>query len=383
MVKAWEIPSFSKAEGERRHRKIRELMAYRGIDCLIISGHLGSWGAQKTNINYVSNYPLWMADEHIVFPLKGEPVIFVWGSGHEWAAKKVSWIPVKASGKGSYDTDIAARIKELGLEKGTLGIVSMYTMPAMLYLGLKEKLPYATFVNGSDILTRCRAIKSAEELEFVRKSGELGDRAVEAIAKAAKPGVDEYFLTARCESAIIEGGGEHGTFLLMESGPWSERGIAIQNAGSRRKLQKGDIILDELTPSYGGYYIQQLRPISIGKPPDDFMQLYQLHLELHELALKELRPGNTIDAITAKLVDYASKKGDFTRVWALQDCDNSETAFGVTVPSNAEIEPGMTFVNHPFTSGKVHTRHIIGSSYIVTEGEPECVSKLPIELIVV
>jgi len=42
----WQIPIFSKEEGERRHRKIRELMASRGIDWSHHLGHLGCTGAR-------------------------------------------------------------------------------------------------------------------------------------------------------------------------------------------------------------------------------------------------------------------------------------------------------------------------------------------------
>jgi len=89
--------------------------------------------------------------------------------------------------------------------------------------------------------------------------------------------------------------------------------------------------------------------------------------------------------ITAKLEEFAAKKGDFSRTWAIQDCDLSETSV-TAVPEQAEIKTGMVFVNHPSTterSGKGHGGHILGDSFIITEGEPEGLSKLPHEVIVV
>jgi len=141
----WEVPTFSREEGVRRHKKIRELMAYRGVDCLIISGHLGLYRSQASDLRYVSNYCMWFADEHIVFPLEGEPMLYLWSTGHQDKAKKVSWIPTRVSRKikegRNYPADIAARVKELGLERGTLGIVNMYNMPASVYVALTELLP--------------------------------------------------------------------------------------------------------------------------------------------------------------------------------------------------------------------------------------------------
>jgi hypothetical protein len=65
---AWNIPNFPKEEGERRHRAIKEQMEFRGIDCLIIAGHEGNYGARTASFRYVSNYAMWFDDEYIVFP---------------------------------------------------------------------------------------------------------------------------------------------------------------------------------------------------------------------------------------------------------------------------------------------------------------------------
>lgn len=63
-----QIPTFSNDERERRWRKIRELMFFREIDCLVVDGGKESWG----NIRYISNM---MHPGHCLFPQKGEPVI--------------------------------------------------------------------------------------------------------------------------------------------------------------------------------------------------------------------------------------------------------------------------------------------------------------------
>jgi hypothetical protein len=55
----WQIPIFSEEEGRRRHDRIRELMDYDGIDCLVIAGHTGNHRGQFGNIRYVSNYINW------------------------------------------------------------------------------------------------------------------------------------------------------------------------------------------------------------------------------------------------------------------------------------------------------------------------------------
>src|SRR5512137_977365 len=84
---------FSTQEYERRHRKIRELMQLRGIDCLVITGHNGGFGSAGADIRYVSGLPgaILTDGPYILFPLFGEPTgITSSPFAAEWAQKTTS-----------------------------------------------------------------------------------------------------------------------------------------------------------------------------------------------------------------------------------------------------------------------------------------------------
>ncbi len=381
---------FSAQEYERRHRKIREVMQLRGIDCLIITGHGGGYRSAIADVRYVSGLVNLTTDgPYIVFPLFGEPVVI---TSHQLAADwavKISPFPVKAVSfkKGTrlrdYPTDIIARIKELGLEEGTIGIATMKVMPAYAYAALKKGLPRAKLVSAGDVLLQCRRIKSAEEMEFIRKSGECADVGLQAIAEAARPGVSELELVALCDAAMVRAGAERGNFILLGSGAWSEAEGAI-SAGTERTLKKGDIISNEITSNYEGYYTQLCCPIVLGrKVHDSFRKLLDIQKAMYKLAYEELRPGNTVAAIDAKAAKLAaSMGGDFKRAWALQLSELAESFFKL----DAELEKGMCYVIHPWTeprSGKGFHGHTVGNTCLITGGNPEVVHKTPLEYMVV
>lgn len=383
----WDIPVFSAEEGKRRHRAIREVMRRQGTDGLIIAGHIGIYKGAAADVRYVSNYCMWFDDEYVLFPLEGDPILYVWSKIHADWAEKVSWVPVKVSPRGQEGRDhageISRRVKELGLEKATLGIVNMRTMPAYVYAGLREQLPQAEFVPAGDVLRSCRLVKSAEELEFVRRSAHCADKGFEAVLNTARPGVSEADLVAECERAMVKAGAELGSFILLRSGPWSEmKEDGIYFGGSRRVLAKGDVILDEITPSYGGTHTQICRPISIGTPPDDLLRLYHLHEEMYELARKELRPGNTIEAVETQVAELALRRGGYSRGWCLQSGELIDTSS----PFRGELKAGMVIVNHPFTQSGPRPEyggHTIGDTFIVRDGAPEALSKAPFEFKVI
>lgn len=395
----WEVPSFPPEEGERRHRKIRDLMGVHGIDCLIIAGHTGNYKSAAKDIRYVSNFCPWFDEQYIVFPLEEEPVISAWSPGQLTLIESKSFIPAWIVSKEAkvpgtvltrdYAGDIANRIKELGLERGIIGISSMRTMPATIYIRLKEELPYATFVEGGGIIRECRMIYSPLEIEFIRKAGEIGDKGFEAMLGAAQAGVAEAELFANCESAMIKAGAEPGNFILIGSGPWSERAGSIPYGGSQRKLEKGGIILSEITACYGGYHVQLVRTISLGPPPDDFMREYEIHLEVYDFVRQQLKPGNVIPEIESAAHKLASSRWDFhkTEGIALQSCELNDVA----VYHIHELRAGMCWVNHPWLADPsiregrpgIGRGHVVGDTYIIQEDGAECVSKLPKELSIV
>jgi Xaa-Pro dipeptidase len=266
----------------------------------------------------------------------------------------------------------------------------MRVMPAGVYLELEEYLPQAKLMPAGDVLLECRRIKSNEEQEFMLMAGRCADAGIEALMKSARPGVSERELVNAIEFAMIEEGAQRGNFILLTSAPWEERNNSIGiPARPERKLQKGDLILNELCPNYSGYYVQQCIPISVDireiDMPDSFRELFALHKEMYQTARTELRPGTTVADIERKIAKLTSSRGDFARTWALQVGELAESHFRLNY---AEIKPGMTWVNHPWTEpprGKLgHRGHFLGNTLIVTEDGPEVTSKIPcLELYIV
>jgi Xaa-Pro aminopeptidase len=374
---------FSMQEFSRRYRKIREIMQLRGIDCLIITGNTGGNQSFCADIRYMTGLAGGAAEgTYLLFPLMGEPACLAPNAMVAARIEKQCPIAVApvAFKKGTrirdYASDLANRIKSLGMERDTIGIVSMRVLPAGAYVNLRRDLPNANFVSSGDVLLQCRMIKSAEELDFVRKAGACADKGMDAILNAARPGVTESELTALCDYAMIRAGADRGPFILIGSRPWESFEGTIGDASySQRKLQPGDMILTELSPSYRGYYSQLCVPIFLGgNPPPSFTELLNIDKEIYQLALDELRPGNSVGRIEARIFELARRKGDFRRAWALQSTELAEAFF----KTDTEIQPNMSYVIHPwteFSSGRGLQGHTIGNTVIVTGQEPEQVNK--------
>ena len=179
---------------------------------------------------------------------------------------------------------------------------------------------------------------------------------------------------------MIRAGGEPPSFTLYCSSPWPDRGVGSPYGPQNRKLKKGDIIYNEITPSYGGYWIQFCRPIALGEPPDDFKRALDVQVEIYHFAEGELRQGNTEFEVHKKGRELAAKRGYYLYI-TLQHIGLDIID---TIPPNTAFRPGMVFVNHPLTMYPLDARevggHIIGDTVIITEGAPEHLTKIPFQL---
>lgn len=385
------VLGFSTEEWQRRYRKIRERMQLRDIDLLIITGHDGRNGAFLSNLQYTSGIGGRL--DHVLLPLEGEILGL---SAMPWEGEapiSVRMVPFK-KGKGEakrvrdWATGIGSRVRELGMEKGHIGIVDMRVMPAGVYMELLRDLPLARFMPAGDVLLEARRIKSREEQEYVRKAGECADRGAEAMMEAAsRPGATLEDIRLACRVAMLEAGATHVNFTIIHIASWTEfeNSVGPPHRADTR-VQKGDLILNEIEPGCEGYYVQACYPISIGGRdlPASFTDLFKLHKDIYSMANDELRPGATVIDIEQKAFDLASFPGGFGRVWTLEAAEVEED---INKATYAEIRPGMCFVNHPWTEPPAGTPgyrgHLLGNTVIVTGDSPVVHSRMPMDLRVI
>jgi len=326
---------------------------------------------------------MWFDDEYILFPLDGEGTILTRAEAHANWANRISWIPaVSRGGKNNYVNAIVDLIKEKGYEKSAIGIVDMEIMPASVYIGISKALPKASFFEAKDIVLRQRMIKSSLEIQFMRKAGECADRGFEAMRDAAGVGVEDCDVWTACEAALTRSGAEPPSFTLYASGTWETRGIGFPYGPNPRKLDRGDLVLNEITPCYGGYYVQLCRPISLGKPNDAFTRAYEIHLEIYRLAFEHLKAGNLLRDVEGKIIALAKEKG--YRSSPNAGLQNIGLDITERIPKGSPLKAGMTTVIHPWLDYPLTNPtvggHIVGDTVVIGESGAESLSRLPLEL---
>ena len=92
------------------------------------------------------------------------------------------------------EVTVSARLKELGLDKGRIGLVGPavnyflpITVPYEHYKRVVEDFPEAQFLDVSEWYECIRSIKSAEEIALIERAAALTDLCHEEVVHATRP----------------------------------------------------------------------------------------------------------------------------------------------------------------------------------------------------
>jgi len=308
----------------RRAERIREYLAERELEALAVMDNL--------NFTYVTGFFLdtapWERPVVAVIPADGEPfmvlcelsanhVRFALEEGRGWIRDVRFYAEHPRQVNRLYTVrEWSILVSEVFREKGiTKGRVGVDSNPLALERRLKPHLPDLSFVDASRLLREMRLIKCKEELDLIRKGGELSDwgqvRFKEAI-EVGKPwialGAEVAHLLAmeaarRYPNYSIRasaGGTGLGPFSAMPHGPGGFSG---------RKIQRGDVIVNGVGVRLNMYGVENERTFFVGEPTEKQRRVFEVMREAQERALEMCVEGNKVSDIDAAAQEVIEKAG--------------------------------------------------------------------------
>jgi Xaa-Pro dipeptidase len=287
-------------------------------------------------------------------------------------------------------TDLARLATELGLGGKRLGVeYESYGLVAAN--GRKLDAAFAglsVLEDASDIVTRLRVIKSAEEIACVREAARLCDAADAAALAAITAGADEGEILAAQHNAIFAAGGDYpANEFIVNSGPDA---LLCRYKSGRRKLDARDQITLEFAGVWRHYHCAAMRTVVVGTPR-------QLHLSYHAAARdalaaceQALRPGQTAGDVFSAHARIFVEHG--LGQHRLNACGYSLgakfTPSWMDWPMFYEnndwvLRPGMVMFAHMILMDSItETAMCLGRTYLVTDGRAEALNGADDSLIV-
>lgn len=390
------VHTLSLAERDRRWAAIRSAMAERGLGALIIRGISSKWDSGTANVRYVSQIGGNGEEAIVVFPMTGEPIVLVWAPSQvRWWGEAQSWVKEVRQGSPSWPSKTSQALAELNCDKGRIGVVGIggrseagRIMSYDVFTGIQAALPNAKLEPASDIMEKLRLCKSEEEIGFIERAALLGDVGVQAMLKAAQPGVRAYEVYGEILGAVFKAGGESPMFLIFETGKEPHHAVRFP---SGEKLERGDWIIQEISPKFGGYWSQVMVPVCLGNPEPIYRRLAEAAVQGHEAAIQTIRAGIGTREL-AEAINRPIKEAGFTAYhpqWQglgleqLEEPSDWFTAGGVVTADvrNEELKEGMVLGLQPMASTADKTKGLqIGATVVVTKTGCRVLGKTKMDL---
>jgi len=398
-MSAAEFPRLSLQERDRRWAAVRARMRRTGVDCLIVRADSSKWDAGSAEGRYLTHIGGNGEDGYVVFDREAEPVFVIWGPDHVANWREIQdWCPDIRPFTPSFATTTASRVRELGRERSTIGLVGRLgsrlwrgegRWPQGNYEALRRELPDATLVDFDEELWAEMAVKSAEEIHAIETALRITEQAVEVMVQHARPGVRVREAVGRMLGAMVSAGSDLGIQLLLSAGPRTLR--VAGRIFPERTLQTGDVIINEITGKYVGYHAQMHAPVSVGQMPGpEYRRLWDVALTALQAGLAILRPGlDTVELAEAvrRPVRDAGLAANAMPLFkgmgvtiAEQPYSPHGVGIGAGLPRATKLEEGMVMLFEPAAyDERTGTGLHLSEQVVVTRDGYRRLGKLPVE----
>ena len=281
-------------------------------------------------------------------------------------------------------------IGERGWDKLVIGVeMDNYWFSAAAFASLQKHLPNARFSDTTALVNWQRAVKSRQELDYMRRAARIVELMHQRILDKAEVGMRKCDLVAEIYDAGIRGtpefGGDYPAIVpLLPSG---EDASAPHLTWDDKPMKAGEGTFFEIAGCYNRYHVPLSRTVFLGKPTQEFLDAEKATLEGMEAGLAAAKPGNTCEDIAnaffAVLLKYGIVKDNRTGypIGLSYPPDWGERTMSLRPGDKTVLEPGMTF--HFMTGLWLETMGLeITESILITETGVECLANVPRKLFV-
>ena len=199
------------------------------------------------------------------------------------------------------------------------------------------------------ILFDATMTKTGDEIAYAGRATRIAEHAYQRMLEIVRPGLSEDELAAELCWYTRTLGAEDN-FLLLCSGPHNR---AVQPSNGRR-MQAGDIVLAEITPSFRGQLAQICRTVVLGHAGDALRRNYDLVIEAMNAGIQAAVPGTPMSTVcrTINSVFEARGYGKYCHPPHIRRRGHglgfaSNQPGDVSLDNNTILAPNMLFMIHP------------------------------------
>ena len=348
---------FSREEYALRLQKVRKAMTVHNIDTLIIH--------DPSNMAWLTGYDGWSfyTPQAVVIGPTGMP-LWYGRTMDANGARRTVYMPedhiigypdhyVMNPPLHAMENLANAVLRPRGWHIGNVGCeMDNYYFSATAFTALKDNLPSAVLVDATALVNWCRAIKSPQEIAYMRISARIVEKMQGAAFDMIEPGLPKNLLVAEIYKVGIQGWeGHFGDYpAIVPMLPSGKDASAPHLTWDDTPFANNQGTFLELAGCHRRYHCVLSRTIYLGEPDDKFKRGEQALIAGLEAALAVAKPGNRCadiaNALTNTLKDFGFDRGGARCGYPIglsYPPDWGERTMSIRDSDETKLEAGMSF----------------------------------------
>jgi len=247
-----------------------------------------------------------------------------------------------------------------------------------------KHLPDAAFRDATALVNWQRAVKSAVEIEYMRRAARIVERMHEVIFERAEPGLKKNELVADIYHAAISGADGHwGDYpAIVPIVPSGLDATAAHLTWDDTPMREGETTFFEIAGVHRRYHCPQSRTLFLGELPQKYRDAELAVLSGIDAALEVAKPGNRCEDVAIAFNETLNRFGFVKEsrcgypIGLSYPPDWGERTMSFRRGDETVLEPGMTFHLMPalwLDDGGLE----ITEPILITEDGVECFTETP------
>ena len=358
--------------------RLTALIQARGLDGIFFSS--------PENVFYTTGYPcLPGSGNPIIYALRNQLPFFSY-AGSDGSLSLLCW--AQASMGIEYGTEDVRSFFTYDMALGELTSFVQEKLKPGCKLGVDSTFPYfflqiiqenvqpATIIVVDDLIHELQLVKSAAEIERIRQSTHIIDKTVMELADVLHPGMSRLELIQEAKARLHKNGANGVDHITVAFGTANPE-IALGEI-----LEPNQIVTLDLGAVYEGYVSDNRRLVYTGTVPETLKELHKKLCWVVAEMGKALQPGKTFGELHAYAFELYAQIGVdpmFLHVGHSIGLHVDEHWMVADDPTVIQKDMVLNIELYSFSDEAV----MIGDeeTFVVTAGEPEKLSTLPVDFI--
>jgi Xaa-Pro aminopeptidase len=250
-----------------------------------------------------------------IIPTQGPPLLIAFtGEEPELRAAYPEGEVSVFSTVGGQIHDVVGRLHEIVAESGVeagerprVGMQMWFETPAFLVDLFRKVNPRLEVVSSDPVMDPIRVIKDEGELALMTEAQRIAGLGMDRARELLREGVTAHEIATEALYTMMKAGAEKTSTPV-----WVNVGIEtcmLHGRQSPKPVERGDLVIVDLTPQVEGYCANLARTFLLGQPDGRQQGLIEAYLEGVEAVRQAMRPGVSVGDLDERTGEVYARHG--------------------------------------------------------------------------